>query len=69
MSGANEGSGNVFRIFREVLGLSLRDVSREAGVSASHLSRIETGRARPSSRIVARLCHFYGTTTARKASA
>ena len=58
--------GHVFRIFREAHGLTLREVARETSVSASHLSRIESGKARWSAGSYSRLIDFYATTTARR---
>lgn len=40
--------GSAIRLLREALGISLRDLARAAGISASHLSRMECGeRAMP----------------------
>ncbi|THV27137.1 helix-turn-helix transcriptional regulator [Glycomyces paridis] len=47
--------GSLLRQWRGRRRLSQFDLSVESGVSARHLSRIETGRAEPSRRMVARL--------------
>ena len=47
--------GNAVRRRREELGLSLRDVADETGVSASTLSRIENGTGKPDADNIARL--------------
>ena len=46
--------GNAVRRRRESLGLSLRDVADETGVSASTLSRIENGTGKPDADNIAR---------------
>src|ERR1700733_6073317 len=40
--------GSLIRRERQHQGLSLRELARQVGVSASMLSQVETGRARPS---------------------
>jgi transcriptional regulator with XRE-family HTH domain len=47
--------GRAIRRRREELGLSLRDVADETGVSASTLSRIENGTGKPDADNIARL--------------
>ncbi|CDM66651.1 helix-turn-helix domain-containing protein [Pyrinomonas methylaliphatogenes] len=47
--------GRAIRRKREELGLSLRDVANETGVSASTLSRIENGTGKPDTESIARL--------------
>src|SRR5436190_20636185 len=47
--------GNAVKRRREELGLSLRDVADETGVSASTLSRIENGTGKPDADNIARL--------------
>src|SRR5919199_2813512 len=47
--------GGAIRRKREELGLSLRDVADETGVSASTLSRIENGTGKPDADNIARL--------------
>jgi transcriptional regulator with XRE-family HTH domain len=44
----NVNVGGLIRRERERLGLSLRELARRVGVSASMLSQVETGRTRPS---------------------
>lgn len=48
-------------MFREVHGLSVRAAARMIGTSATHLSRIERGRGRPSDRLYWRMVEFYAT--------
>src|SRR5258707_5629425 len=50
-----EELGRAIRRRREELGLSLRDVADETGVSASTLSRIENGTGKPDADNIARL--------------
>lgn len=47
--------GSRMREFRQERGLSLDDVARAAGISASHLSRIERGGTAPSFMIASRI--------------
>src|SRR3712207_7175657 len=47
--------GRAIRRKREEMGLSLRDVADETGVSASTLSRIENGTGKPDADNIARL--------------
>src|SRR5215471_17113472 len=44
----NVNVGSLIRRERQKQGLSLRELARRVGVSASMLSQVETGRARPS---------------------
>jgi len=50
--------GRAIRRRREQLGLSLRDVANETGVSASTLSRIENGTGTPDTDNIARLTRW-----------
>src|SRR5215470_3658667 len=50
-----EELGRAVKRRREELGLSLRDVANETGVSASTLSRIENGTGKPDADNIARL--------------
>ena len=50
--------GNAVKRRRESLGLSLRDVADETGVSASTLSRIENGTGKPDADNIARLASW-----------
>lgn len=52
---AGSGIGSMLRDWRQRRRLSQLDLALEAGVSARHLSFIETGRARPSAEMVIRL--------------
>jgi transcriptional regulator with XRE-family HTH domain len=47
-SGGVAGIGAPLRAARERRGLSLRELARRVGVTASHISLIETGKSRPS---------------------
>ncbi|MER5946829.1 XRE family transcriptional regulator [Streptomyces sp. NPDC001904] len=53
--------GTRLRAAREQRGVTLTDVSRATGVAVSTLSRIETGRRRPTLETVLRLAKEYGT--------
>src|SRR5438046_10681240 len=53
-----EELGDAVRRRRESLGLSLRDVADETGVSASTLSRIENGTGKPDADNIARLASW-----------
>jgi transcriptional regulator with XRE-family HTH domain len=50
------GAGPLLRDWRRRRRLTQLDLALDAGVSARHLSFIETGRARPSAEMVLRLC-------------
>jgi transcriptional regulator with XRE-family HTH domain len=53
--------GPRLRQLREGLGLSLRDVANDTGISSGHLSLIENGRVRaPSPSVLQRLADRYG---------
>jgi transcriptional regulator with XRE-family HTH domain len=45
--------GPGLRRLREDAGLGLRELAAQSGISASHLSLIETGQRRPSPRVAA----------------
>jgi transcriptional regulator with XRE-family HTH domain len=47
--------GELLRIRREALGLSQRQLGRRAGVTASHIAYIESGRRRPSYSLLFRI--------------
>jgi transcriptional regulator with XRE-family HTH domain len=53
-----EELGRAVKRRREELGLSLRDVASETGVSASTLSRIENGTGKPDADNIARLTNW-----------
>jgi ribosome-binding protein aMBF1 (putative translation factor) len=53
-----EELGRAVKRRREELGLSLRDVAAETGVSASTLSRIENGTGKPDADNIARLTNW-----------
>ncbi|MGW4197705.1 helix-turn-helix domain-containing protein [Streptomyces sp. NPDC005004] len=52
--------GPRLRVVRERRGVTLADVSRATGISPSTLSRIETGRRKPTLEVVLRLAKEYG---------
>ncbi|WP_316528157.1 helix-turn-helix domain-containing protein [Kitasatospora brasiliensis] len=52
--------GRRLRIVRERRGVTLAEVSRATGISPSTLSRIETGRRKPTLEVVLRLAKEYG---------
>ncbi|WP_353946912.1 helix-turn-helix transcriptional regulator [Streptomyces sp. HUAS MG91] len=52
--------GPRLRLVRERHGVTLADVSRATGISPSTLSRIETGRRKPTLEVVLRLAQEYG---------
>ena len=54
-SGAEPGIGQLIREWRQRRRLSQMDLALEAGISARHLSFLETGRSKPSSEMVVRL--------------
>jgi transcriptional regulator with XRE-family HTH domain len=47
--------GEIIRTRRETIGLSQRELGRRAGVTASHIAYIESGRRRPSYTLLFRL--------------
>ena len=54
-SGAEPGIGQMLREWRQRRRLSQLDLALDAGISARHLSFLETGRSKPSAEMVARL--------------
>lgn len=52
-SPSTETAGDALRKLRNLAGLRIEDVAREANVSAAQLSRVENGAARPRPRWVA----------------
>jgi transcriptional regulator with XRE-family HTH domain len=48
------------RSLRVEKGLALREVARQLGIDAGHLSRIERGDAVPSADLAARIAQWYG---------
>ncbi|MFC8515888.1 helix-turn-helix domain-containing protein [Streptomyces sp. NPDC057257] len=54
--------GSRLRAVRERRGVTLADVSRATGISSSTLSRIETGRRKPTLEVVLRLAKEYTVT-------
>ncbi|NJC11781.1 transcriptional regulator with XRE-family HTH domain [Micromonospora profundi] len=54
-AGPARGVGELLRDWRRTRGMSQLDLSIEAGVSARHLSFVETGRSRPSPELILRL--------------
>lgn len=58
---ANTGDAELGATLRRLRGrLSLRDVTKAAGVSASHLSQIERGGRLPGAKMLGRLADAYG---------
>ncbi|MET7669736.1 helix-turn-helix domain-containing protein [Micromonospora luteifusca] len=55
MTRQGRGVGELLRDWRRIRGKSQLDLSIEAGVSARHLSFVETGRSRPSPELILRL--------------
>ncbi|MBM0276674.1 helix-turn-helix domain-containing protein [Micromonospora tarensis] len=58
--------GELLRDWRRTRGLSQLDLSIEAGVSARHLSFVETGRSRPSPDLILRLAEHLGMPLAER---
>lgn len=55
--------GEYLRGLRESMGMTLRDVEREASISNAFLSQVERGeRGIPSVKVLSRLCKVYGKT-------
>jgi transcriptional regulator with XRE-family HTH domain len=52
--------GETIRRHREALGLTQRSLAQKLGVEASHVAFIETGRRKPSLKLVARLADVLG---------
>jgi transcriptional regulator with XRE-family HTH domain len=48
--------------FREIVGLTQREVGAKVGVTNVHISRIECGHIQPSLPLLERLAKFYKTT-------
>lgn len=49
-------AGQTLRMMRKAHGASLRDIAAAAGVSPSHLSRVESGERPATGDLTARLC-------------
>lgn len=58
--GVSESAGVLIREWRLRRNLSQLDLAHRADVSTRHLSYIETGRSRPTSRMLLRLCQHLG---------
>ena len=56
----NHRLGETVRIRREGLGLTQRSLARKLGVEASHVAFIESGRRKPSLKLVGRLADILG---------
>ena len=54
--------GNPITVFRNYMGLSLRELARRAGISAGYLSEIEGGTKAGSAAVLARIAREVGTT-------
>jgi len=52
--------GETVRAHREALGLTQRSLAQKLGVEGSHIAFIESGRRKPSLRLVARLADILG---------
>jgi transcriptional regulator with XRE-family HTH domain len=52
--------GDVLRRYREGLGLTQRSLAQKLGVEASHIAFIETGRRKPSLKLIAPLADILG---------
>lgn len=63
-----DGLAALVRSHRESRGITLRDASRESGVSSSTLSRLERGEARPDLDTVQLLVDWIGVPLARVAT-
>lgn len=53
--------GHTVRVIRQQKGLSLRDLSKSAGISIAHLSEFERGQNEISSELFESLCKGIGT--------
>src|SRR5205814_3862837 len=53
--------GPAIRKLRRTNGLTLDDLASQAGISASHLSRLERGQTLPSFTVLAQIAHVLGT--------
>lgn len=56
----DHGAGHLLRSWRQRRHVSQLDLALRAGVSARHLSFVETGRSQPSSSMILRLCEEIG---------
>ena len=52
--------GELLKTRREALGLTQRELARKIGVEASHIAFIESGRRKPSLKLVARIADTLG---------
>ena len=52
--------GQKLRVSRALRDMSLRDVSKEVGVSANAISKYETGKMHPQSSVLVALAKLYG---------
>ncbi|MBX6342881.1 MAG: helix-turn-helix transcriptional regulator, partial [Thermomicrobiaceae bacterium] len=52
--------GPAIRRLRKQRGLTLDELAREAGISASHLSRLERSQTVPSFTVLAQIAHVLG---------
>ena len=59
----HEHVGCAIRARRLELGVGLKSLARAAGVSPSHLSRVENGKARPSAELLERVAERLGMDT------
>ena len=59
-SGSGSAVGQILRDWRTARGMSQLDLSLAAGVSARHISFVETGRAQPSREVILRLSGAFG---------
>ncbi len=64
-SSRNVPDGRILRTLREGAGLSARAVAQAAGISHSHLLRIESGERTAAPETMRRLIHALATTTDR----
>ncbi len=53
--GTGEGTGQLIRFWRQARGLSQMALALDVGVSARHMSFVETGRSRPSRTLLVRI--------------
>lgn len=58
--------GDLLRRWRHIRGVSQLEVSAATGISTRHLSRVETGRSRPSAQLVLRLAEHLEVPTDRR---
>lgn len=56
MDGVSDSAGDLLRDWRQRRNLSQLELAHRTGVSSRHLSFLETGRSRPTSSMVLRLC-------------